>query len=274
MAASDIADELPGKLQKVGNSLHRLAGSARAIGSTVMSPDDPYVLSQLQFNGWKADLTAYMEREMFGDKWDPAEPHPGRFLHPTEKWEMQTPLGPVKATRPEWTAFVDRIWSGVAAGLRNSVAHALTKLVRKATSDEANSLAECITTEANTIIAIKSEAVQMNANADDAGTILRVRGVSGLSRDQAEKAWKRRRTKLLEKWNARRELSAKHDTLLSKLAEPLAETDDEEKRKRETVTGWGSPANEYMALRHCCAKVMFFRNLFQEMGLLDGGAFE
>ena len=49
MAASDIADELPGKLQKVGNSLHRLSGSARAIGSTVMSPDDPYVLSQLQF---------------------------------------------------------------------------------------------------------------------------------------------------------------------------------------------------------------------------------
>ena len=41
MAASDIADELPGKLQKVGNSLHRLAGSARAIGSTVMSPDTP-----------------------------------------------------------------------------------------------------------------------------------------------------------------------------------------------------------------------------------------
>ena len=36
-----------------------------------------------------------------------------------------------------------------------------------------------------------------------------------------------------------------------------------------TLTGWGSPANEHMALRHCAAKVMFFRNLFREMGLSD-----
>ena len=174
MAASDIADELPGKLQKVGDSLHRLAGSARAIGSTVMRPDDPYVLSQLQFHGWKADLTAIMERAMFGDKWDPANPHPGRMLHPTEKWEMETPLGTVKVTRPEWTAFVDTVYSGMAASLRYSAAGALTRLVRKATSEDAKSLSECIITEANTISAIKSEAVKMNANSDDAGTILRV----------------------------------------------------------------------------------------------------
>ena len=188
MAASDIADELPGKLQKVGNSLHRLAGSARAIGSTVMSPDDPYVLSQLQFNGRKKDLTAHMEREMFGDKWDAADPFPGRFLHLTEKWEMQTPLGPVKATRPEWTAFVDRIWSGVAAGLRASVANALTRLVRNATSEEANSLAECITTEANTISAIKSEAVALCSNSSRRWLPLQRKG-SDMARAPPVHAW-------------------------------------------------------------------------------------
>ena len=31
--------------------------------------------------------------------------------------------------------------------------------------------------------------------------------------------------------------------------------------------GWGSPANEYMAIRWAAVSVMKFRNLFEELGL-------
>ena len=112
----------------------------------------------------------------------------GNLLPVSEKEVSGGALGPVKTTRAKWLAFVATATKEVTARIHEIILPAIPRLAQKMTAEKARSLSECITTEANTINEIKSGAVRMNANSDDAGTILRVRGASGMSREEAEQA--------------------------------------------------------------------------------------
>ena len=63
-------------------------------------------------------------------------------------------------------------------------------------------IAKAIRDEAKAIETIKAEVVAVqNAHSDNTGTTLQVKGVSGMSKEEAEKAWKERRVIVMTKWN-------------------------------------------------------------------------
>ena len=229
MAASHQADDVPARLETVRKSLHTVAGTVLFIGSTVMAPDGPQE-EVARDTALERVVRAALSDVMFESPgWDAA------LELPDEGTETHTVFGNINVSRLSWRKFSDAVISKVLGQCKGFVRNGVTKTIDNHIGKKRQTIAKAIRDEAKAIETIKAEVVAVqNAHSDSTGTTLQVKGVSGMSKEEAEKAWKERRVTVMTKWNERKETKQKYDGLLRKLAEHNSADMTTEQRKEDT----------------------------------------
>ena len=207
MAASDQADDLLTKLSGISAMLHTISGTTLSLSATVMRPEHDSESIPVQ-NELAGRIEETLEKAVFLNQEMP--------VLENKEMQVETELfGTLTMNKPDWDLFVNTVTKAVIEHCSSTT----IRVVRNSLQKEATSIAGMLTAEAKSIAEIRTVASKMiQQTSDTVGTTLRVMGASGVSKEEAERSWMKRRKTIMEKWAERKEQADSYQTLLRKLA--------------------------------------------------------